>query len=271
MLESRAVETQLRVNLHTHTRRCRHAADEDDRAWVEAAIRAGIRVLGFSDHCPWPRDAPPVPPPGFRSGVRMDPEETAGYVESLLALREEYKDRIRILIGFEVEHLPLRVAAQDALFAPFPVDFLICGQHYVGDGSDEWRGDWSGSRTEDESRLAAYVDRCLEAMESGRYLYLAHPDVFNFAGPDPVYERHMGRLCECLAAHGSPVEVNLLGIHGRRHYPSERFLRLAADRGCTAVLGVDAHDPARFLDPAPEAAARAMCAKAGLPVVEPVI
>ncbi len=128
------------ANLHTHTRRCRHAAKEPDRAWVEAAIGAGIRTLGFSDHCPWPRDAPPVPPPGFRSGVRMDPEETGGYVESLLALREEYAGRIRILIGFEVEHLPARIAAQDGLFAPFPVDYLICGQHYVGDGSDEWNG-----------------------------------------------------------------------------------------------------------------------------------
>ena len=265
------METKLKVNLHTHTRRCRHAAKEDDRAWVEAAIRAGIEVLGFSDHCPWPRDAPPVPPPGFRSGVRMDPEETAGYVESLLALREEYKDRIRILIGFEVEHLPTRIAAQEALFAPFPVDYLICGQHYVGDGSGEWIGDWSGAPTEDETRLAAYVDQCLAGMQSGRYLYLAHPDVLNFIGPDDVYRRHMSRLCGWLAAHESPVEVNLLGVYGRRSYPSERFLRLAAECGCKAVLGVDAHDPARLLDPAPEAAARALCARVGLPVVEPAL
>lgn len=262
------METRLSANLHTHTRRCRHAADLDDRAWVEAALAAGIRVLGFSDHCPWPR-VEPLPPPGFRSGVRMDPEETAGYVESLLALREEYKGRIDIRIGFEVEHaLPPRIAAQDALFAPFPVDYLICGQHYLGDGSDEWKGDWSGSPTQDESRLEAYVARCLDAMASGRYLYLAHPDVLNYVGPDDVYGRHMSRLCEWLAAHDSPVEVNLLGIHGKRHYPSERFLRIAADCGCKAVLGVDAHDPARLLDPVPEAEARAMCARAGLPVVE---
>lgn len=259
----------LKANLHTHTRRCRHAADEDDRAWVEAAIRAGIAVLGFSDHCPWPRDAPPLPPPGFRSGVRMDPEETEGYVQSLLSLREEYKGRIRILIGFEVEHLPLRIAAQDALFARFPIDYLICGQHYFDDGSGEWRGDWSGAPTEDESRLAAYVDRCLEGMESGRYLYLAHPDVINYMGPDRIYRRHMERLCGRLAALGSPVEVNLLGLWGRRHYPSERFLRLAADCGCKAVIGVDAHEPARLLDPAPEAEARALCARVGLPIVEP--
>ena len=260
-----------RVNLHTHTIRCRHAADAMDRDYVEAAIRAGIEVLGFSDHCPWPRDAPPVPPPGFRSGVRMDPEETADYVESLLTLREEYKDRIRILIGFEVEHLPMRIASQESLFAPFPIDYLICGQHYIGDGSGEWIGDWSGSPTEDEARLAAYVDRCLEAMQSGRYLYLAHPDVLNFTGRDRVYKHHMSRLSDWLAAHDSPVEVNLLGVYGRRNYPSERFLRIAADCGCKAVIGVDAHHPARLQDPAPEAEARALCARVGLPIVEPEI
>jgi len=259
------------ANLHTHTRRCRHAANEPDRAWVEAAIEAGIRTLGFSDHCPWPRDAPPVPPPGFRSGVRMDPEETEDYVSSLLALRGEFAGRIDILIGFEVEHLPARIAAQDELFARFPVDYLICGQHYVGDGSDEWRGDWSGAPTADEARLAAYVDRCIEAMESGRYLYLAHPDVLNFTGPDEAYARHMGRLCDCLAARGLPVEVNLLGLSDGRHYPSERFLRLAAEHGNWATIAVDAHRPAalRAAAAGDEARALALCARCGIAVREP--
>ena len=256
-----------RVNLHTHTWRCRHAAMVPDRDFVEAAIAAGVEVLGFSDHCPWPRTEP-LPPPGFRSGVRMDPEQLADYFGSLLALREEYKDRIRILVGFEVEHLPWRVPAQEALFAEWPVDYLICGQHFLG---DEWVGPYTGAPTDREADLAAYVDRCLAAMESGRYRYLAHPDVLNFTGPDEAYARQMSRLCGWLAAHDSPVEVNLLGLAGRRHYPSDRFLRLAADCGCRAVLGVAAHAPARLLDPAPEAHARALCARAGLPLGEPSV
>jgi histidinol-phosphatase (PHP family) len=203
----------------------------------------------------------------------MDPEETEGYVSSLLALREEYAGRIDILIGFEVEHLPARIAAQDELFARFPVDYLICGQHYVGDGSDEWNGDWSGAPTADEARLAAYADRCIEAMESGRYLYLAHPDVLNFTGPDETYARHMGRLCDCLAALDSPVEVNLLGVADNRHYPSERFLRLAAEHGCRATIGVDAHRPAALLEArfGVEERALGLCARCGLPVDEPPV
>ena len=41
----------MKYNLHTHTIRCNHAQG-DDREYVESAIMAGIKVLGFSDHCP---------------------------------------------------------------------------------------------------------------------------------------------------------------------------------------------------------------------------
>ena len=36
----------MRYNLHTHTKRCNHAQGED-REYVEAAIKAGIKTLGF--------------------------------------------------------------------------------------------------------------------------------------------------------------------------------------------------------------------------------
>ena len=58
----------LTQNFHTHTRRCGHA-DGEDREYVEAAIRAGIRILGFSDHSPM------IFPSGHRSGFRVPCEE----------------------------------------------------------------------------------------------------------------------------------------------------------------------------------------------------
>ena len=38
-------------NLHTHTTRCFHAVGSDEE-YVLAAIKNGIKILGFSDHCP---------------------------------------------------------------------------------------------------------------------------------------------------------------------------------------------------------------------------
>lgn len=255
------------ANLHAHTFRCRHASGTD-REYVEAALAAGYRAIGFSDHCPWPWD-PAEMPPGYRSNVRMDAAETGGYFASLLALREEYAGRIDIRIGFEAEYLPHRVAAQDELFSRFPLDYLILGQHSFG---DEWLRDWSSIPTTDESRLARYVDTCVEGLSTGRFVYLAHPDIIRYEGPESVWEKHMGRLCDFLRERDLPVEVNLLGLATGRHYPSRRMLRLAAARGNWATIGVDAHSPDRYAEaPALEARARALCEEAGLPLREPPV
>ena len=43
----------MKYTYHTHTARCHHATGEDEE-YVRAAIDAGIKVLGFSDHAPMP-------------------------------------------------------------------------------------------------------------------------------------------------------------------------------------------------------------------------
>ena len=91
------------ANYHTHTKRCQHAVGED-REYVEAAIAAGIQVLGFSDHCPW------VYKDDFVSGIRMRADQVEEYVDSMQRLRTEYRNDIRILIGFETEHMPDLIA-----------------------------------------------------------------------------------------------------------------------------------------------------------------
>ena len=54
----------MKVNYHTHTKRCGHASGED-REYVESAIEAGLEVLGFADHCRF------VYPDGYVSGIRL--------------------------------------------------------------------------------------------------------------------------------------------------------------------------------------------------------
>ena len=75
------------ANYHTHTKRCKHANGED-REYIENAIQVGMKVLGFSDHCPWIYDD------GFESGTRMTPDQLDEYFKSLTDLRDEYKNDI---------------------------------------------------------------------------------------------------------------------------------------------------------------------------------
>ena len=41
------------ANYHTHTWRCNHAFGVE-KQYIENAIEAGLRILGFADHTPYP-------------------------------------------------------------------------------------------------------------------------------------------------------------------------------------------------------------------------
>ena len=71
------------ANYHTHTWRCRHA-DGTEREYVERTIEGGLKILGFSDHSPYPF------PDGYDSGMRMRLDQVEGYVDTVLALKKEY-------------------------------------------------------------------------------------------------------------------------------------------------------------------------------------
>lgn len=246
------------ANYHTHTRRCHHA-DGGDRAYVEAAVQAGLKVLGFSDHCPW------VYPDGFVSSIRMLPSEVDGYFSSLEHLRKEYEKDIEIYIGYEAEHTPELIGEQDALLADYPLDYMILGQHFLGPND---RMPYTGAPTGLESVLEEYVDSVIDGMRSGRYLYLAHPDLIHFTGPVEIYDKHMTRLCRELKEMDALLEFNVLGLVGNRHYPSGRFLEIAGAVGNTFVLGTDAHTPGQLRDLDAFRRAEETCSKFGLHLVD---
>ena len=229
----------IKANYHTHTTRCQHAVGTE-REYIEAAISAGYTTLGFSDHVPMPY------PEGIRSRIRMGMEELPDYISTLLKLREEYADRIRILIGFEVEYFPEYHKALMKALSAYPIDYLILGQHYV---PDEFEGFYSGSATDDEEHLKSYVDLTIQGMETGLFSYLAHPDLIHYKGPKEIYRKHMERICRASNDLGIPLEVNILGFYTGRHYPCDMFYKLAVECGCRFILGIDAHNPDMMKQP----------------------
>lgn len=221
------------ANYHTHTYRCKHA-NGTDREYVENAIKGGMKVLGFSDHCPWIYDD------GFESGTRMTPYMLDDYFKSLTDLREEYKKDIKIYIGFESEYIPEQMEKQDKLLKNYPVDYMILGEHFT---SREPYSAYTGFATDNEKDLEEYVKLIIEGMESGRYKYVAHPDLLNFTGDKEIYIKHYKTLCKYLKSKNIPVEINLLGHRDKRHYPNNTFFEIAKEVGNTAIIGCDAHWP----------------------------
>jgi histidinol-phosphatase (PHP family) len=247
------------ANYHTHTLRCHHAIGTE-REYIEKAIAEGLEILGFSDHVPMPF------PDGHQSGYRVRIEELEDYIRTLEALREEYKDRIQILIGFGAEYYPAHFEAMLKLLAPYDYDYMILGQHFI----DNETAPYGAMPSTDEAALVRYVDQVLEGLSTGKYTYLAHPDVYNFVGDEGAYYEQMKRLCEGCKQMNIPIEINLLGLMEHRHYPSDRFYRIVSEVGNDTVIGCDAHHNKDVADPEALKAGAAFAERYGLRVLETV-
>ena len=250
------------VNYHTHTPRCGHAVGSE-KEYVEAALRAGLKTLGFSDHTPHDYfDGP------FRnSRVRMDIGELPSYAATVRSLAEEYAGRIEILLGVEAEYYPKYFSRLLDLLRKNEVRYMILGQHFLGNEVGE---PYCGRATDDPAILERYVTQSIEGLQTGVFSYFAHPDLLHFTGENTKYEEQMRRLCRAAGEYDIPLEINLLGIREGRHYPDERFWRIAGEEGNIVILGHDAHRPESLEDYRSEELALAIVQKYGLHLTDEV-
>ena len=245
------------ANYHTHTPRCRHASGEEE-AYVRNAIARGLTTFGFSDH------TPQYFPGEYYSFMRMYPQELEDYCGTVRALRKQYQGQLDIPLGLESEYYPGTWQEQLPRLQDAGIEYLILGQHWLGNEENEHG---CSAPTADEHLLKRYCRQVMEGLETEKFSYLAHPDLFRFVGEPRIYRRHMGEVIELAREGGIPLEINLLGIHSRRHYPCRTFWELAAEIGGQVILGMDAHDPRHVLDTAPEETALELVNSLGLNLI----
>lgn len=99
---------QIRWDGHTHTEMCPHGSGDSTAAMVEKAIRLGFTDYSITEHAPLPT--------GFRNiyvgdAVAYDTaslffDQVDDYFNHVEELKETYKDKIRIHIGFEFDYIP---------------------------------------------------------------------------------------------------------------------------------------------------------------------
>ena len=248
------------ANYHSHTTRCGHAFGTEEE-YVLAAIDGGFRILGFSDHTPqfFPGD--------YYSRMRMRPEELQGYVDTVMGLKKQYEDKLQIHLGLEVEYYPAIFPKLVEVLRDHPIEYIILGQHWNG---NEEGFPYNGRPTENVDQLIRHCDQLIEAIYTGQFTYLAHPDILNFIGDDRVYAQHMRRVCKVAKSCDLPLEINFVGLMEERQYPRRLFWELAAEEGCCAVFGSDAHRPENIAMPDVEAKAQAMVDELGLQLLSTV-
>lgn len=224
----------LHYNFHTHTYRCNHATGKD-KEYVEVAIAGGITKMGFSDHIPLRF------PDGHESNYRIPTVEVEDYINSVNKLKHEYKDKIELHLGFEMENYPPYFDSMINNAIKWGAEYLILGQHYIG--NEYPNGFYCADGSDSEADLEEYVGYVLEGMKTRYFSCLAHPDVFNFTGNREIYKKHMREICKVSSEYNIPLELNFAGIRLNRHYPTDIFWKMAGEENSPVIFAYDAHSP----------------------------
>ncbi|NLW55441.1 MAG: histidinol-phosphatase [Firmicutes bacterium] len=228
---------------HTHTFRCQHAVG-DVSAYATVAVQRGLKVLGVTDHNPFPDNR--------WNKIRMQFEELDDYEQAIALARQTYP-QLTILKGMECDYdKDLLPFYRDELLGKRDYNYLIAGVHFFP-LHGKWIGAHSYIKTPEE--LVAYTDYLIEAMDSGVFTFIAHPDLFGSAYPS--WDEHTiacsRRIIEAAVQLQIPLEINACGFRKkpkefpqgtRPPYPLLPFWELAADyKGLTVVVNSDAHQP----------------------------
>ena len=225
---------------HMHTPLCQHATGPMED-YIERGIERGLRAVGFSDHNPLPD--------GLGANVRMKESELDYYVQRVLDLRYQYRGKIDVLLGLELDYIPGLEPYLEKQIARYPWDYIIGSVHYMD--PDCRVGSWSRHFTADvDEHYARYFQLMRQLAASGLCDILAHFDVVKRTGhaPTPRALEEAKRTLEAIAPTGLCIEINTSGY---RHpelpepqpYPSLPLALHAHQLGIPLLVNSDAHAP----------------------------
>ncbi|AEV29161.1 histidinol phosphate phosphatase HisJ family [Sphaerochaeta pleomorpha str. Grapes] len=236
--------TQEVVNLHTHSYYCGHGFGEVEE-YAQQALEQKLQVLGFSEHCPVPDDR--------WARTRMPNASLSPYSEDCLAVRDKYEGKLVVLRGFECDYLKqYHSYFTDYILGEMDCDYLLFGVHDLSlDKDEEYSMFWNKLGKKD---LFTYTDQYLQAMQSGLFVFGAHPDVFayNYRTWDKEAEACSKAIIECAVSCNVALEINANGMRkkkietesGNRYaYPIFNFWDLAAKSQVKIICNSDAHKP----------------------------
>ena len=215
---------------HVHTKRCKHAEDVEDEAYVKKAIELGATRIVFTDHSPFP---------GNPFGNRMDYEELPEYIDAMQSLKNKYKHQIEILCGLEVEYLPSYDAYIKELKELGDFDVLILGQHMYEliDRPLHWSFELADKSNEHEFLAEAMIN----GINTGYFDVVAHPDrIFRRCKDWTETCNHIAYEIGVSAARASmPLERNFSSMQRKKQYREEFWDKI--QDSMLAVDGIDAH------------------------------
>lgn len=223
----------MRVDLHNHTTLCNHATGTMQE-YIEKAIDLKIDIFGFSDHAPM----------NFDKKYRMDISEQPFYENSVLQLKQKYKNKIDILLGYEVDYLDGNYILDEVKNAK--VDYLIGSVHFLnkwGFDNPEFIGLY---KNKDINKIWEEYFNAIEAMvKTGYFNIVGHLDlikVFKFLPTKDIKTIALNAMKQ-IKKSNMTLEINSAGFRKPigEQYPSKQLLELAFELDIPITFGSDAH------------------------------
>ena len=222
----------MRIDLHNHTPLCNHATGTP-KEYILKAIDEGIDIYGFSDHAPMDYD----------KKYRMSFEQMNQYEQEVLNLKEKFKDKIDIRLGYEVDFLDGYI---DNRVLNAKVDYLIGSVHFL----DDWGFDnpeyIAKYKTKNIDEIWQKYFDAIEAMAKfGKFNIVGHLDlikVFNYLPKKDIKIIAKGAI-KAIKKSGMSVEINAAGYRKpiKEQYPSKELLQMCYEADIPITFGSDAH------------------------------
>jgi histidinol-phosphatase (PHP family) len=241
-------------NFHTHTHHCDGSGEP--REFVEAALRKGMRRLGFSGHNVLP----------FPTTWTMPAGNLESYLRQVREMKANSPDGLEVFLGIEADYLPGVTSPMHPAIQGLKLDFVIGSVHFVAppNGTPTWTVDGPAAEFETLVResfggdVRALVERyyrlVAEMAESATPDIIGHFDIVKknnrdgrwFREDAAWYRNAVTDALEAVKRSGSIVEINTGGVirnTSGAYYPSEWILQEAYRRGIPVMVNADAHAP----------------------------
>jgi histidinol-phosphatase (PHP family) len=225
----------MRVDLHNHTTLCNHATGSMED-YILKAISLGIDTFGFSCHAPM----------DFEPEYRMSLKQSKDYETDILRLKEKYKNKITILLGYEVDYMSNEKFLEKDILQNTKVDYLIGSVHFI----DKWGFDnpeFIGIYKEKEidTIWIEYFNAVSNMIKSGYFDIVGHLDlikVFKYL-PKQNIKSLAFQTMQDIKNSGMVLEINSSGLRKpiEEQYPSKQLLELAFELDIPITFGSDAH------------------------------
>jgi histidinol-phosphatase (PHP family) len=238
----------MKFDLHTHHIRCGHAESEI-KDYIEAAIAQGLQVIGISDHSPYFGSKVEQEQPK----IAMGKSEFSHYIAEVLALKEEYKNQIEVLLGVESDFFPEHAELYRQIYAKYPFDYIIGSVHQVEQLSIFNKNRWNGLQEAKKRQVKEqYYDLIRQSARSGMFQILGHIDAMKGFYPEfsDIQTDAVEETLKIIGEQGIAIEINTSGKTKTcgGWYPSDEILEFALFYKVDVTFGSDAHKPSRVGD-----------------------